>query len=83
VLDQGLGDADPPGRVELLVEGAAVEAAAQAAGVLAERAVRREEAIRGADRELNISLRYRLPESAVSLSLWCVLREKNGGKVEA
>src|SRR6478672_2985412 len=46
VLDQRLGDADAPGRVELLVEGAAVEAAAQAAGVLAERAVGREEAIR-------------------------------------
>ena len=34
VLDQRLGDADAPGGVELLVEGAAVEAAAQAARVL-------------------------------------------------
>ena len=46
VLDQRLGQADAPGRVELVVEGAAVEAAAQAAGVFAEGAVRREEAVR-------------------------------------
>src|SRR5680860_1833618 len=45
VLDQRLGHADAAGRVELLVEGAAVEAAAQTARVLAERAVRREEAL--------------------------------------
>ena len=45
VLDQRLGDADAPGRIELLVKGAAVEAAAQAARVLAEGAVRREEAV--------------------------------------
>src|SRR5680860_148401 len=46
VVDQRLGHADAAGRVELLVEGAAVEAAAQAARVLAEGAVRREEALR-------------------------------------
>src|SRR6266516_4468770 len=45
VLDQRLGDADAAGRVERLVEGAAVEATAQAAGVAAEGAVRGEEAI--------------------------------------
>ena len=45
VLDQRLGDADAPGGVELLVEGAAVEAAAQLARVAPEGAVRREEAV--------------------------------------
>jgi hypothetical protein len=46
VLQQRLGDADAPRRVELLVEGAAVETAAQRAGVFAEGAVGREEAVR-------------------------------------
>src|SRR5262249_53799302 len=46
VVDQRFRDPDPTGRVELLVEGAAVEAAAEAARVLSERAVRGEEAIR-------------------------------------
>ena len=45
VLDQRLGHADAAGGVELLVEGAAVEAAAQLARVAAEGAVRREEAV--------------------------------------
>src|SRR5260221_9826858 len=45
VLDQRLGDADAARRIELLVEGATVETAARGAPVLAERAVRREEAV--------------------------------------
>src|SRR5665811_643636 len=45
VLDQQFGDADAPGRVERVVEGGTMEAAAQAAGVLAEGAVRLEEAL--------------------------------------
>jgi hypothetical protein len=45
VFDQRLRDADAPGGVELLVEGAAVEAAAELARIAAEGAVRREEAV--------------------------------------
>jgi hypothetical protein len=45
VLDQRLGHADAAGGVELLVEGAAVEAAPQLACVAAEGAVRGEEAV--------------------------------------
>src|SRR5262249_53808537 len=45
VLDQRFGHADAPGGVELLVEGTAVEAAAQAARVPAEGAMGREEAL--------------------------------------
>src|ERR1044072_1086949 len=45
VLDQRPRDADPARRVERVVERAAVKAAAQAAGVLAERAVGRQEVV--------------------------------------
>src|SRR4249919_356308 len=45
VLDQRLRHPDAPGRVELLVEGTAVEAAPQLARVAPEGAVRREEAV--------------------------------------
>ncbi len=45
MLDQRLGHADAPGGVELLVEGAAVEAAAKLARIAPEGAVRREEAV--------------------------------------